>query len=141
MQWSDIWVPAGIVFAFQIQMVRWRIDRELRMEAESERVWFPLCDWLNLLSMMVTAAFVFVLPMLGWPTTDGALVLARTGFGLSVVLLIGYLLALIGHYRLFFPRKGPRPLSTLQEWSAVIVTLIFAALYVAHSGFVDLFNG
>ena len=43
-QLTNIWVPAGIIFACQIQMVRWRIDRETQMEAANERTWLPLCD-------------------------------------------------------------------------------------------------
>ncbi len=129
---TTIWVPAGIIFAFQIQMVRWRIDREIAMEAESERVWLPLCDYLNLLSMATTAFVVFVLPIVFLKVNGGAssIAFAKYGVGLTAILLIGYLVALMAHYRLFVAGRGPRPPVTLQELVAVGITIFVALAYM-----------
>jgi hypothetical protein len=32
-------VPAGIIFAFRIEMVRWPVNREMKMEENSEWTW------------------------------------------------------------------------------------------------------
>jgi hypothetical protein len=132
-QLTSIWIPAGIIFAFQIEMVRWRIDRETKMEASDERVWLPLCDYLNLLSMATTAFVVFVFPIVFLDINDGAssLAFAKYGVGLTAILLIGYLAALTGHYRLFVGGRGPRPLVTAQEWVAVGVTVVVAVVYLS----------
>ena len=130
-QLTQIWVPAGIIFAFQIQMVRWRIDREVSMEAQAERTWLPLCDYLNLVSMIVTAFFVFVGPILILDGDATASVgLAKYGVGLTAIFLIGYLVSLLGHYRLLWGGAGSRPRVPVQELIAVTITVIVAAAYV-----------
>lgn len=131
-QLTSIWVPAGIMFAFQIEMVRWRIDRETKIEATEQRTWLPLCDYLNLLSMAATAFLVFVLPIarLGVDQGAQAFALAQFGIGLTAILLIGYLTALIGHYRLFLGGSGPRPHLPLQELAPVTITVGIAGLYI-----------
>ncbi len=128
-EFTDLWIPAGIVFAFQIQMVRWRVDREASMENSEERTWLPLCDYLNLASMAATAYFVFVAPLLLAESIPNAFEHATFGFGLSVILLIGYLVSLLGHYRLFFGGRGPRPYLPVQELVPLLTTIGSAASY------------
>jgi hypothetical protein len=124
----DLWKVAAFLLAAQFGYVLWRIRRELRFRAAGQPSWLPPADYLNFLSMIVVAVCVFALPAIGIVPDR----FAWTAFGLSLILAIGFCLALLGHYQLFAPSivkchyYFPRP-----EKIVVALTGLIAVLYVA----------
>ena len=98
----NLWIVAGVVAGFQIGAFRWRIERELRMEDKCEPVWFPLTDYMLVLSFMALLVWVFILPTLGIVPVE----CAARGLVASMIPLGVYPFGLIGHYQLFLPREG-----------------------------------
>ena len=123
MQLSNIWIVSGVILGFQINFFSWRIRREIQMEAKGETKWLPFADWMNLLSMFVMVTGVFVLPLF----KIGQFV--YYAFGLALILLIGYLFALVGHYELYKSKCVPRPPRPLQEMVPFAVTIILGIVY------------
>lgn len=150
---QDAWTSAAVVLGLQMAALSWRLSRELvvgerrddakstgacRRDAtgrageenemsEPDLTWLPPCDILNLLSSVVMVVGVFVLPLLGFVGERFALV----AFGLSLVLFLGFAIALPAHYGLYNPRTSRRMLYfPLQEKLAVVIATIGVAAYL-----------
>ena len=92
---STVWTAAGIVVAFAVNVIVFRIGREAKLRLETGVWWLPRADFVLLLALAVTLIGVFVLPVLGV-----GLPFARYALGLAFVLLAGYPFALAGHYEI-----------------------------------------
>lgn len=90
-----VWTAAGIVVAFSINIIVFRIGRESAMRSEGLIWWLPRADFVLLGALAVVLIGVFVLPVLG-----AGLSFARYALGLGFVLLAGYPFALAGHYEI-----------------------------------------
>ena len=93
---GEVWSAAAVLLGFQLAAFTWRLQRELTMGSQGQQQWLPLADMLNLVSFVVVAGGVFVLPLLG--VSNDAL--PRDALGLGVLILTFYPFALLGHYRL-----------------------------------------
>jgi hypothetical protein len=102
-QISDIWTAAGVLLGFQVTSFAWRFTREAEVGETGDLTWLPLADILNLASMTVLMAGVFVLPILGLVNFDFGI----HSFGLALLLFAGHPFALAGHYDMY-NRKTPR---------------------------------
>ena len=123
---SDLWTAAGILLGFQVNAVRWRISREISMEAENDAIiWLPLHDYLNLASILVISIGVFALPLIGLVGLD----FLRISFVVGVILLCGYVFAAFGHYKLYMHKK-PRSWCPLQEAIPIIVALLMIFVFL-----------
>ena len=125
---TEVWAAAALVIGFQLLAFSWRLDRELKLmdlykeKQIDEPNWFPLGDYLNLLSMLVLISKVFI-----YYADPKA---AASGLTLSLILLAGYPFTIIGHYWLFTnPAPKDRPYCTWQEALCIIVTLVFATWF------------
>lgn len=126
---TSTWTAAGVLLGFQFSTVQWRVNREREMEIKTaEFVWLPVCEWLNLLSMGCTAFGVFMLPSLNIVGHR----FMSDAFAVSIVLLCGYPFAIIGHYKLYAPRRTEtRVHFPLQEKLPVFTTVILSLLLIA----------
>jgi hypothetical protein len=126
-------LPA-ILLALQIATLGWRINREIPLGDKGERTWFPVADYLNVLSM-VSVVFVCIVMPINFTENKTAIRIALTaGF-----ILIGlYPLNLMAHYR-FFSRLGRHkyilkkqgfPYITDQEWVTLIITIVITGTYL-----------
>jgi len=98
----DVWTVAGILLGFQVTSFAQRIRHEQTLKKEGERItWIPVSDYLNLLSMTVLAVGAFGLPTLGFLEPGQAL----HAVVIAVLLFVGHLFALAGHYELYNPDK------------------------------------
>jgi hypothetical protein len=91
-------------------MLFFRIQRELQMGKEGEPVWIPLADWLLVCATLVSLLLV-ILPLVALTAAAGVLRrLPAAACSASSVLVAGYILSILAHYRLLFGRKrtGPR---------------------------------
>ena len=126
---EQIWTVAGILLGFQVTAFAWRITREAEVGDTNDITWLPPADYLNLLSMVLTVAGVFVLPLLG----IGGIGIARLAFGLASILLVGYSFALAGHYELFDPnneRSLPRKYCPKQEQAVLMIVVVVVIAYI-----------
>lgn len=118
---ESLWGAAGIIVGFQVTAFTLRINREIAVSQYGDFTWFPVADYLNMLSLSVTLIGVFALPALDVIGQEAASRL----FGLSVLFLLGYAFALAGHYEMY--RAGARTMSYFPAQERVVVALVCAA--------------
>ena len=126
LEFTHLWMAAGVLIGFQVSSFGWRISREADVD-EAVSTWLPPADIVNLFSMMVTALGVFILPILGLINTEFSLL----AFGFAMLLFVGYPFALAGHYDLF--HKGPRSFEYFPRQEKIVIALIAiaSAAYIA----------
>jgi hypothetical protein len=114
---------ASIISAFGVPMLYFRILRELQMRDEGEPVWLPVADWLLVGATLVSLLLVIV-PLVTLPDVR----LPAAASGAAAIMVAGYVLAILGHYRIFFGQKrtGPRDNPEPSELFFVTVALIAA---------------
>jgi hypothetical protein len=131
---------AGIVSGFGIAVFLFRLERELKIaeanlireESEREPNWIPIADWL-VFSAVIIALLFSIRPLLGPDGTASATVRKATAAGVaSVVLLAGYLPAILGHYNFLYGLRKQRPNPTFAEAVIVLATIVGAC--VAYVG-------
>jgi hypothetical protein len=121
-----------VLIALQFAAFGWRINREIPLGDQGRRTWFPLPDYLNLLSFLAVVFTWGVLPLVGW-SSDRA---ARVALGVGYSLVAFHPISEMAHYRLFSKSgrsiyiKAPEddyPWITGQEMVSVGVSLAVAA--------------
>ena len=84
------------ILAGQFVLFGWRINREIPVGDSGRRTWFPISDFVNVISLFMVVAFCVVEPLTTGQFTRSSLsVLAA-----ACVLLAFHPIAMIGHYRL-----------------------------------------
>jgi hypothetical protein len=137
---STVASVASIVSGFGVAVFLFRLQRELqiaednlkRPEKKREPNWIPLADWLVFVAVVVALMFG-VLPLLGQQQQQPPLETLRAASGAcaaSVVLLAGYLPAILGHYNFIYWLKEGRKNPTVPELIFVILTAVGA--YAAY---------
>jgi hypothetical protein len=123
-----LWTAAGVLIGLQVTMFAARIGREISVGDTGGRTWLMLADVLNLGSLVVAAAGVFLAPILA---IGGSQTPAKA-FGLSVLLLCGYPFALAGHYEMYNPRTARSSAYCPKQERVVLSIVAFAvAVYLA----------
>lgn len=124
---GTVWGAAGVLGGFQVAAFTLRINREIQVGSRTDRTWLPIADCLNMLSLAITLIGVFVLPVLG---LVGRATAARL-FGLATILLLGWAIALAGHYELYNPTTARSyDYFPLQERVATGAVVVVAATYI-----------
>jgi hypothetical protein len=128
---KEIWTAAAVLMGFQITAFVWRLNRETEVAESGGKNWLPPADYLSLASLVSIAFGVYAFPIAGIKST----LIPEQMFGLSVILFVGYIFALLSHYNLLFrgPTRLPGKFCTIQEFVTVLVALGVAALYVAEA--------
>jgi amino acid permease len=124
---------ASIIAAFGSTMLVFRIQRELYMHDQKEVQAIPWADRLLVVATLVCLGLV-VLPLIACTNRPGLLTeLPRAACAAAVLMVAGYILALLGHYRLLGggARTGPRANPEPAEKWVVIVTLLLAVVLFA----------
>ena len=114
-----------------------RIQRELHMGARNETVWIPQADWLLIAATLISIVLV-ILPLVSLNLRDSPVgKVPYSACAASSVLLAGYVLSILAHYRLLFgrkrsgPRDNPEPAERVLVISTVIIAVaVFAAVVV-----------
>ena len=127
-----------VLLGLQFAAFGWRILREISLEDQRRRTWFPLPDYINILAMLAVIALCIV-----WPLHNGASEdLSRACTAAAAVLIGFHPVSMAAHYRLF-ARSGRRiyveqgrdyPWITAQEAFFVSISVIAAtaaALFAA----------
>ena len=121
---------ASLIAGFGGAMLFFRIQRELQMHEEMEVQWIPWADRLLILATLI-ALLLVLLPLVATTNRPGLMAyLPAAGCAAAVVLVAGYILAILAHYRLFFGwrRSGPRTNPEPAERVLVLLTGIVALL-------------
>ena len=126
---------ASIVVAYAVTVLIFRLQRELRMREQGERTWVALADWLPIVAFLIAVLFV-ALPVLAVdPALRGPL--PRAAAMLSLVLCLGWIPAILAHYRLLFgahrtgPRRNPEPLEAVFVLASGLMGLVGFFLFYA----------
>jgi hypothetical protein len=122
----------AILIAMQIAALGWRINREVPLGDQGRRTWFPVSDYLNIISMGLVIYFCIIAPL-----NTGA-----KGEAYKNILSLGFILMgmhpinLIGHYR-FVSRYGRSiykdyPYITDHEWITLSLTAVIVVGYLLY---------
>jgi hypothetical protein len=124
----------SIIAGFGVAMLFFRIQRELQMGKSAERIWIPWADWL-LIGATLTALLVVLIPLIVLRAFPWAMHVATAACGAGVLLVAGYIFAILAHYRLLFGQNSSGPRTNPEPAERVVVTL---SLGVAVIGFIVL---
>jgi len=123
---------AGIIAAFGVAMIFFRIQRELEMSRKGEIVWIAWADWLLIAATLVALLLVIVPLLLVRQNTPLVELLARAACAASVIMLGGYIPGILSHYRIIFDgrrgnsRVNPEPAERLFVLGALALATIAA---------------
>jgi hypothetical protein len=131
-----------VVLTLQFAVFGWRIVREIHVGDEGHRVWFPVSDWINLLSMILVLGSCVVWPLLRTvpPGETGSYLFplpARGIFAAASVLLVFHPISMVFHYGLLSKKGRPREYRNggqdyaycpWPEFVVVVLALALAAL-------------
>lgn len=131
---------ASIIAGFGVAMLFFRIQRELEMQGRDEIIWIPWADWLLIVATLISLIGV-LFPLLLLPAFPliGRFIVAACGA--SVLLVAGYVLAILAHYRLLWgkcrsgPRDNPEPAERVLVYLSVVVSLLCFAGVICLKGF------
>lgn len=123
---GQLWEAASVLLALQAASLGWRINRESSASEKGEPTWLPVADIINLLAMAVSVSCVFLAPVLGLWSANGAV----RSFGIVLILTVGHAISLAAHYELFNIGKRSHAYFPLQERVAVGATLAAVAAYL-----------
>jgi steroid 5-alpha reductase family enzyme len=121
---------ASIIAGFGGAMLLFRLQRELQMQQEAEVPWIPWADRLLIFATLI-ALLLVLLPLVA--TTNRPSVMAHlpaAGCTAALILMAGYILAILAHYQLFLGagRRGPRGNPEPAERVVVLATGLVALL-------------
>jgi len=130
MDLKEIWTAAAVLMGFQLTAFIWRLNRETEVRKSGGKNWLPPADYLSLASMIAIAFGVYAFPIAGYKFTLSP----QQMFGLSVILFVGYIFALLSHYNLLFrgPTALPGKFCTIQEFITILIALAAAALFIVE---------
>ena len=121
---------AAIIAGFGSAMLFFRIERELRMSDKNEVVWIPWADWLLIVGTLISLLLV-IFPVVTLSSRPGLLEnLPAAGCAATSIMLAGYVLGILAHYRLILggnrssPRDNPEPAERVLVILAAILAVV-----------------
>ena len=123
---------ASIISGFGVAMLFFRIQRELQMHEKDEPIWIPWADRL-LIGATLISLLLALLPLVASRGFSFAMRIATAACGGSIVLVAGYVLAILAHYRLLWgrgrigPRHNPEPAERAVVYSSTSLAVVCTA--------------
>lgn len=109
----DLWVVGGIVLGFEVNVLVVRVGQQASRVglgrdgdtgAQAARpAALSVSDFLGVAAVVAIVFGVFVLPLLGF----AGIAIVRHAVAFGIILFLGHVVSLVGHYELY----GPRPKS------------------------------
>jgi hypothetical protein len=127
---------ASVVAGFGVAILVFRVQREIEMARSGERTWIAVADYL-IIAATLTVLLLVLLPLLiADLAAPGVRGLTSSAALAAVLMIAGYIPAILAHYRLLIPgRTGPRSNPEPSEAWIVGATLVLAAGAAAYSAF------
>jgi hypothetical protein len=126
-----LWSVVSVILGFQITVFVFRLQRETSLRNWEVRH-FPLCEYLNLVSIWLSVVGVFIMPLVGRPPMKGL-------FAAAMILFAFYPVAATAHYRILFRRKASGhsadfcSTGELILFVAALVTAVIVGCLATHS--------
>lgn len=100
--------------------------REQKLAGQNSTIWFPVADYLNIVSIAISMIFVFIVPIV--------IQLPRIRMwmlGTALLLFTAYPFALVGHYEIFRPKVRPTQpeYCPCQEWIVLVATGVLIVVF------------
>jgi uncharacterized membrane protein len=121
---------ASVIAGFGTAILVFRLQRELQMQQETEVQWIPWADRLLILATLI-ALLLVLLPLVATTNRPGVMAhLPAAGCTAALILVAGYILAILAHYRLFLgagrrgPRSNPEPAERVIVLAAGLIALL-----------------
>jgi hypothetical protein len=122
---------AAIIVGFGVTAIMFRVQREIyvREELKINLLWLAWADYL-LLSSVGLAVFGVLLPILAVGRYSVTVSVAAAVCAAAIVLLAGYIPAILAHYRIGLgaTRQGPREKGEPLERRSVCLTAVAASV-------------
>lgn len=125
---------ASIIAGFGGAMLAFRVEREAEGQEEGHSSWIPWADAL-LISAILGSILLVILPIVSLRTLQGLIAkLPQAACSAACILVCGYVLAILAHYRLLFgakrrgERENPEP---AERWIVICTAVVSVALFVA----------
>jgi hypothetical protein len=124
---------AGIIAAFSVSMIFFRVQREIQMHGDGEINWVPWADRLLLLSSFLSLICVLLPLVAAHPSSWAYQRLPGPACAATVVLVAAYPAAILAHYRFILgcgregERDNPEPAERWIVWFALASSLATAA--------------
>jgi hypothetical protein len=118
----------AIIAGFGVAMLFFRIQRELTMRDHDEAIWIPWADWL-IVAATLSALLLVLLPVVVAPG-PASLTVASAACAAALILVAGYVFAILAHYRVWIgkQRSGPRSNPEPAEKAWVVASTILAGI-------------
>jgi small-conductance mechanosensitive channel len=118
---TDLITVGSIVAAFSAVVIFFRIDRELKLKQAGISSWIPWADRL-VISSSIGCLLLAILPLLLFGRNHLARAVATSACSGSIILVTGYVPAILAHYRLIFGRtRTGLPIENPEPAERVIV--------------------
>jgi peptidoglycan biosynthesis protein MviN/MurJ (putative lipid II flippase) len=125
-------IVAAMVVGFSVVVLMFRIQRELDMQDRDEATWIAYADRLVIAATVVAGILSLVLPSLGFDLRGVLARIPPAASACATVLLLGYVFAILAHYRLILgrDRKGPRDNpEPAERWICLTSTCLGIAVF------------
>jgi hypothetical protein len=129
---------ASIIAGFGAAMLFFRIQRELQMSENNEVTWIPWAYWLLIFATIFSLLMV-IFPIVTVSSRSGILKsLPAAGCSAASIMVAGYILGILAHYRLIFgrnrsgPRENPEPAERIIVYLSVLFSI--AAFFIVLFG-------
>ena len=132
----DLLTTATLVVGFGITVLMFRIQREVQVRDQHPDWpnWLPFADYLVEAAVVLELVFV-VIPLIAAPVPSKRYLDWAAAFSASCpTLLLGYIPAILAHYRIAFKhgRTGPRgKCEPAEGWLVAITAALALAVFVA----------
>jgi hypothetical protein len=100
-------IIASVIAGFGGAMFLFRLQSDLQAQKESEPPWIPWADRLLIFATLI-ALLLVLLPLVATTNRPGVMAhLPAAGCTAALILMAGYIPAILAHYRLFFGAGKP----------------------------------
>lgn len=120
----------GKSFHAAVAVLLLRLGREVFMREQKQRNWLAFADWLVVAASFLTLA-VIVASLLGPGSRSFAVMFPRIATVTAIVLLLGYVPAILAHYRFLGGAGRTGPCDNPEPLEAKLVGLSAAAAVIA----------
>ena len=134
---SDLTTAVNVaILGFGSALLVFRIQRENDMRRAGETTWFPWADRLIISALFLSTIVGLLVPLVFPACIENAL--PRVAAAASCVLFLGFVPAILAHYRIVFgtkekgSRRNPEPLERRFVWLAISVAILAAIAIVVR---------